>query len=120
MANPQLTKEQRESLFVPLFKLVRAELERLSSGNPELLFALRRKLFKELTYLERDTPAARNKLKALKFKEQHGLCVACGKILPKKGAELDRLEAKLGYTADNTRLLHHDCHIEQQKSRNYC
>jgi hypothetical protein len=41
------------------------------------------------------------------------------KPLPEKGAELDRFEAKLGYTAQNTRLVHHECHIEDQAKKKY-
>ncbi len=59
MANPQLTKRQREHLFTPLFKKTRDELERLSGGDADLLFALRRKLAKELGYLERGVPMMR-------------------------------------------------------------
>jgi hypothetical protein len=76
MANPRLTKDQRADLFAPLFDLVRNELDRLSAGDPELLWALRRKLAKELTYLERSTPSERGKLKALVFQSgaRQGSC----------------------------------------------
>jgi len=119
MANPQLTKQQREDLFAPLFKKTKEELDRLSSGDADLMFALRRKLSKELMYLERGVPIIRVKLKAQKRKEQNGLCAVCMKALPEKGAELDRFEAKLGYTAQNTRLVHHECHIEDQTKKKY-
>ena len=76
MANPRLTKDQRTDLFAPLFEQVRKELDRLSAGDAQLLWALRRKLAKELVYLERSTPAARGKLKALMLEEAIGaLCV---------------------------------------------
>jgi len=107
MANPQLTKEQREALFQPLFECVEEELERLSGGDERLLWALRRKLAKELVYLERSTPAARSKLKIQKRMEQKGICPVCNERLPEKNAELDRFEAFHGYTAENTRLVHH-------------
>jgi len=119
MANPQLTKEQREELFAPLFKRTKEELDRLSDGDGDLLFALRRKLAKDLGYLERGVPMMRVKLKAQKRKEQSGLCAVCGKPLPEKGAELDRFVAKLGYTLENTRLVHHECHIEDQQKKKY-
>ena len=63
--NPQLTKEQRSQLFGPLFERVKTELHTLSGGDARLMWALRRKLAKELVYIERSTPAARSKLKAL-------------------------------------------------------
>ena len=119
MANPQLTVRQREDLFAPFFKKTKEELERLSGGDADLLFALRRKLAKDLGYLERGVPMFRRKLKAQKRKEQNGLCAVCLKPLPEKGAELDRFEAKLGYTAQNTRLVHHECHIEDQEKKKY-
>ena len=119
MANPQLSKEQRETLFQPLLERVKAELERLSGGDERLLWALRRKLAKELVYLERSTPAARSKLKFEKRMEQKGLCPICNELLPEKNAELDRFEAFHGYTADNTRLVHHECHISEQVKKRY-
>jgi hypothetical protein len=73
MANPQLTKQQREDLFAPLFKETKDELERLAAGDADLLFALRRKLAKDLGYLERGVPMMRVKLKAEKRKEQDGI-----------------------------------------------
>jgi hypothetical protein len=119
MPNPQLTNEQRERLFKPLFDLVRAELQRLSEGDTNLLWALRRKLAKELVYLERGTPAHRNKLKALMWEKQNGVCALCEKSMPQKNSELDRCEAVLGYIESNVRLLCHDCHINDQDKKKY-
>jgi len=119
MANPQLTDNQRESLFLPLFQQVKSELSRLADGDEKLLWALRRKLAKELGYLERGNPAHRNKLKVKKWMEQRGICPICHEELPEKNTELDRIEAFLGYTAENTRLVHHDCHIAEQKKKGY-
>jgi hypothetical protein len=119
MANPRLTKDQRTDLFAPLFEQVRKELDRLSAGDDQLLWALRRKLAKELVYLERSTPAARGKLKALMFKKQAGLCAFCGLQLPEKGSELDRKEAFLGYVEENVRLVHHHCHVDDQAKKRY-
>ena len=61
----------------------------------------------------------RNKLKAFKRGQQNNLCALWTKELPEKSAELDRLNAQDGYTPENTRLVHHECHIEQQRGRNY-
>ena len=84
-----------------------------------MLWALRRKLTKELMYLERSTPAARTKVKMKKWIEQRGICPVCSQLLPEKNAELDRFDAFLGYTAANTRLVHHDCHIAEQAKNRY-
>jgi hypothetical protein len=119
MATPQLTKEQRESLFAPLLEKTKAELERLSQGDQKVLWALRRKHSKELMYLERSTPMARKKLKMKKWIDQKGICPICSKQLPETYSVLDRLEAFGGYTVENTRLLHHECHVEQQVQKNY-
>lgn len=98
---------------------IRSKLAVLSAGDSELLFALRRKVFKELTYDERSKPMQRRKLKLEKFAEQKGLCAICGKSLPAKYAVLDRQEASKGYTAENTRLVHQECDAANQASKGY-
>jgi hypothetical protein len=95
------------------------QLTRLSADDPELLFALRRRLLVKLTHDERGTPAHRNKIKRLKMIEQDGKCPICSKALPEKYAELDRFKASAGYTLDNTRLVHHECHISDQAKKSY-
>jgi len=119
MPNPQLTKEQRETLFGPLFERVKAELGKLSNGDPAVHWALRRKLAKELGYLERGKPSHRKRLKEQIFSEQVAFCAICGDILPFKETELDRIEAFGGYTRENTRLVHHKCHRAQQKQKGF-
>jgi len=64
MPNPQLTAEQREALFEPLFASTKTELERLSGGDSQVLWAVRRKLTKELGYLERGSPPGTRRIKA--------------------------------------------------------
>ena len=83
------------------------------------MFAYRRKLFKELTYDERGKPMARRKLKDQKWKQQRGICAVCKRELPEKYAVLDRLNASDGYTAENTRLIHQQCDVEQQELKGY-
>lgn len=119
MTNPQLTKKQREELFAPLFETVKAELEKSAAGDKRLLWALRRKLVKELGYLERGRPADRNKLKAVMWTKQNGICALCDKPMEQKNSELDRYEAFLGYVESNVRLVHHACHIEDQARKGY-
>jgi hypothetical protein len=116
---PRLSDTQRSQLFGPLFASTRAELDRLSAGDPRLLWALRRKLTKELIYLERGTPQMRNALKRRKMVALNGICALCGQKLPPSGSELDRSEAFLGYTDENTRLVHHGCHVGDQQRRKY-
>ena len=119
MAGPQLSDDQRKTLFAPLFKRVVADLERASGGDPRILWALRRKLAKELTYLERSTPQKRNILKALKWAAQKGKCTICRKAMPLKNSELDRKDTFLGYVENNVRLVHHECHIADQVKKRY-
>jgi len=98
---------------------IRGKLDALAQGDKELLFAYRRKITKELGYDERGKPLDRRILKAQKYVEQGGRCAICGKDLPEKYSELDRLLAANGYTKENTRLVHHECHIAQQASKGY-
>jgi hypothetical protein len=104
---------------VKLHDSTRNRLDKLSASDPELLFALRRRLIVKLTHDERGTPAHRNRIKRLKRVEQKGICALCPDELPLKYAELDRLNASAGYTMENTRLVHHDCHIKDQKQKAY-
>ncbi len=119
MTNRQLTAQELADLFEPMIADVRARLAELSGGDANLLFALRRKLAKELSYDERGTPAERAKLKAFKRGEQNNKCARCRRELPEENVDLDRLEAMKGYTRENTRLLCKDCHYAQQKERGF-
>ena len=119
LPNRTLTPAERLELFAPLFADVVAKLEAASAGDTTLLWALRRKLVKDIGYLESDTPMHRSKLKATKRAEQQNLCANCGRELPAQGAELDRFEAMLGYTPENTRLLCHECHRDLQREKRF-
>jgi hypothetical protein len=121
MANRRLTAEERAATNAVL-EAVLKKINRLSDGDPELLFALRRRLIVKLTHEERGTPAQRNRLKREKHKEQNGVCPLCNGErgpLPLKYAELDRKVAFYGYTAANTRLVHHECHIDDQGKKSF-
>ena len=119
MPNRQLSEEELENLFAPLITKVRERLVHLSGGDDDLLWALRRKLFKELMYDERGKPMQRRKLKDLKRAEQDNKCAVCGSSLPAKYAVLDRIEAMKGYTQENTRLLCQVCDTKVQIERGY-
>lgn len=98
MANRRLTPDQLE-LARTLLGEVRERLRALSGGDPELLFAFRRKIAKELTYDERSKPTVLGQLKRLKMKEQGGISPLCNEALPERGAVLDRARAIDGFTA---------------------
>ena len=119
MTNPQLTSEQREQIFGPLFQKVVRSLEEAAEGDERLLWALRRKLAKELTYLERGSPTHRKALKAVMWERQKRRCSLCSEPLELKGSELDRFEAYRGYVESNVRLVHHDCHVSDQESKRF-
>ena len=119
MANRQLTPSEIEVLFAPLLSNVRERLQQLSGGDSELLWALRRKLAKELSYDERGKPMHRKLLKAQKRGEQQDRCARCASELPEKNAVLDRIEAMKGYTRENTRLLCPACDVAVQEERGY-
>lgn len=119
MPNRNLTQHELGELFRPLMAEVRERLVKLSKGDSELLWALRRKLSKELTYDERSKPAERAKLKAFLRGSQQNKCPICLKGLPDKYAVLDRLEAMKGYTAGNTRLICPKCDAKLQLERGY-
>jgi hypothetical protein len=97
----------------------RAEIAKVSNGDPSLLWALRRKVYKELIYDERSKPMARRLLKAKLFAKQLGLCGDCKKSLPEKYSVLDRRRAMDGYTELNCRLLCSDCDQKAQAAKGY-
>ncbi len=119
MPNRQLTDNERNELFEPLFRSVCRRLTRLSEGDAELHWALRRKLYKELMHLERGKPMHRRRLKSIKRASQGGKCPQCGGDLPERGSVLDRIEAMKGYTDENTRLLCPICDQQIQVARGF-
>lgn len=118
MANRFLNDAELEQAN-ELLNEIRARLAKLSRADPELLFAYRRKIAKELGYDERSKPPVRRKLKALKRQRQSNLCPLCRKELPDRYAVLDRFVASKGYTEDNTRLICRDCDSKTQAERGY-
>src|SRR5688572_5803230 len=101
MPNRRLTPAELSQAQL-LLGTVRARLLELANGDPDLLFAYRRKVYKELIYDERDKPMVRRRLKAVKRREQEGICPVCLQPLPEKYCVLDRFVAASGYTAENT------------------
>jgi hypothetical protein len=121
MGNRRLTEDERAAATSLLTSLLK-KIDKLSGGDPKLRFAIRRRLIVKLTHDERGTPAQRNRLKRQKHQDQNGVCPLCEGArgpLPLKYAELDRKIASLGYTAANTRLVHHECHIDDQGKKSF-
>ena len=119
MPNPQLNKAQIKQAHNLLDK-IRKETKTLTGNDPELIFAFRRKIYKELMYDERGKPTERKKLKDTMLKKQKGMCPICKKELPETGADLDRIHGAIrGYTEQNVRLIHSTCHREDQKKKGF-
>ena len=118
MPNRRLTPTEIDDARL-LLTMVRAGLRQLAGDDLELLFALRRKVYKELVYDERGKPMVRRRLKAEKRQQQGDLCAICSKPLPEKYCVLDRFDAATGYTAENTRLICPNCDVTTQQSRGY-
>ena len=118
MPSRRLTRDEAAKADALLAE-VKAMVTGAAGGDPVLLFALRRRLFTRLMYWERSMPAERTKLKAAKWKAQAGLCAICSEPMDVKGSELDRADPVDGYTADNTRLVHHACHRQDQETKGF-
>ena len=119
MANRQLSSDELKRLFAPLLAGVRKRIAHLSTGDDALSWALRRKLYKELSYDERGKPMHRRRLKAAKRASQNNKCDVCKKLLPAKNSVLDRKDAMKGYTSKNTRLLCPKCDATVQAKRGF-
>ncbi len=118
MPNRRLTQAELEDARL-LLTMVRAGRRQLAGNDAELLFALRRKVYKKLVYDERGKPMVRRRLKAEKWQEQGGLCTICSHPLPERYCVLDRFSAAVGYTVENTRLICPGCDVTTQRSRSY-
>lgn len=119
MPNRQLSQDELTALFAPLIEDMRGRMKALAAGDDELYWALRRKLYKELSYDERTKPMQRKMLKRNKIIEQGGKCAICGDALPDSGAMLDRFEAMKGYVHNNVRVLCQRCDTKEQERKGY-
>lgn len=118
MANRNLDAEELQQAHL-LLDEIRRKLEILASGDLQLLFAYRRKVYKELIYLERGKPMVRRKIKIQRYDLQHGKCAHCDEAMAIQYSELDRKNAVDGYTIDNTELVHAKCHQLRQAAKGY-
>lgn len=118
MESPNLSPARLQAVR-ELLDRVFAELEKIAEGDEKALFHARRYVQKRLEFAERNTPARRHKVKLTLMAKQQGKCAECGKPLPPRDSELDRKSAILGYTEENCRLVHHQCHRDAQAARNY-
>jgi hypothetical protein len=116
LADQELTRIRQ------LLDTVRSELDKIAQGDLDKLHHGRRYIMKRLEFDERGTPAQRKNLRLALMAKQMGICPICkdpDRPLPARESELDRIKAALGYTLENTRLVHHECHRKSQAERNY-
>jgi hypothetical protein len=124
MPSRRLTESELE-VARGILDQVRETIAAASKGDPVLTFALRRYVYKYLTYDERGTPAARTKLKMQKLLEQDGKCgyekcpVPDRKITKADEPELNRIDPVQGYTSENSVLVHHACHRMSQSEKGF-
>ncbi len=118
MHNRNLNSEELK-LAHSLLDEIRGKLNTLAAGDPNLLFAYRRKIYKELIYIERGKPMTRRKVKLQKFDQQNGKCAHCNGEMKISYSELDRKNAVDGYTIENTELVHAECHRARQAAKGY-
>jgi hypothetical protein len=102
-----------------ILESIRGQIKEAACDDQAIAWALRRFIFTRLIYDERGTPMQRKILKLKKMISQKGLCFDCGGELPTTGAELDRISAMDGYTAENTHLVCHNCHRKSQEERGF-
>jgi ribosomal protein L44E len=114
----RLTNGERESAK-EILETVRGLVTEAAKGDSELAWALRRYVYVRLSHDERGNPMQRKLLKLKKWVSQGGKCATCGTQLPERGAELDRIETMKGYTAENARLVCHNCHRSGQEDRGF-
>lgn len=114
----RLTESELEKARA-ILAMTRNEIARVAGDDKSLLWALRRKVYKELVYDERSKPMARRMLKFKLFARQKGLCAGCTRELPEKYSILDRREAMKGYTEENCKLLCSECDQKAQAKRKY-
>ena len=115
---PELSSEDRLKVL-PVLEKVREQLADLAGDDSLRLHSMRRYIAKRLEFDERGNPAQRRKLKDLMWKKQMGKCAICEEQLPESGTELDRFVAVDGYVEGNVRLVHHQCHCDDQAAKSY-
>jgi hypothetical protein len=83
MPNRNLKPDELE-MARALLHDIREKLTTLAGDDPELLFAYRRKIAKQLIYDERSALTIRRKLNSQKRREQSGLCASRTRFTPEK------------------------------------
>jgi hypothetical protein len=119
MAEERLTPQQNAAAK-KILEATRQMIRELAEGDRETEFRIRRYIRVRLEHDERGKPIERKLLKLKKFAEQRGLCAECRKPMTlEEEPHLHRVVASRGYTLENTKLVHHECHRQQQRSKGF-
>ena len=116
MANRNLDETQRQQAMA-IVEDVALRVQALAQGDDELAFAFNRKISKELVYLERDSPAKRQRLKKKVWKAQGKKCPECKLDLELRYSVADRRDAMKGYVAENLEVVHGECDRRRQERK---
>ena len=109
-----LTNEQREAAR-KILEHVSGEVERISKGDPDVTFRMRRYIHARLQLKNRGTPQQREKLRKRLFDKQKGSCAFCRKPFEQlSGTNLHRT-GPARYTEANTVLVHQVCHEDHHR-----
>lgn len=119
MASTRKLTESERKLAKKILENTRRRIVEMADGDTNLLWAVRRYVYIRLQHDERGNPTQRKILKLKKWVAQKGKCAMCGKKLPEKGAELDRIYPMKGYTLANTRLVCQKCHRTDQEKKGF-
>ena len=115
----KLTPQQTE-VAKKILEKTRQMIHESAKGNTEVEFRTRRYVRIRLEHDERGKPLERKLVKLRKFAEQRGLCAVCGNPMTlEEEPHLHRIVARKSYTLENTKLVHHGCHREQQRAKGF-
>jgi hypothetical protein len=114
----RLTPAERAEKSDPIIVKLRQLIRDAADGDPELEFAIRRRVWNKIGQDERSLKD-RISLKKLELRTQGKNCAICRERLPPKGSVLDRLKTMDLYTEANTRLLCPTCDTRVQEDRRY-
>ena len=119
MPNRRLTPPEIASLN-ELQDVTVAALQFLAGDDPELLFALRRSALRPVSCIwSVERPPIERSSKPRNGRHRAAYARSAMEPMPQKGSELDRFVAWKGYTPENTRLVHHECHVEDQRRKGF-
>ncbi len=104
-----LTNEQRDEAR-KILEHIATEIDRISGGDEDLAFRVRRYVDARLQLKNRGSVQQREKLRKQLFAKQKGLCALCGEPFTElAGLHVHRVGPG-GYTEMNCQLVHEGCH----------